>query len=125
MASDVEHDPVHLLLAGSDDLPDPLPTSAVNYAIRVFAQTFAHQSSSIQQGALEQISIYFAGAVGQQNAAKEQAVTINIVLALLLALQHIHDSRSTASISSTRVQTALQELLNVSFHVRRSSQPYY
>lgn len=113
MASDIEHDPEQLLHAGTEDMPDPLATSVINYAIRLFALTFVHQVSSIQQGAIEQIALYLAGAAGQQNAAKEQAVTLNVVLALLLALEEATVTRSTASLNSSHVQKALQELLNV------------
>ena len=120
VASDIEHDPVQLLLSESEDLPDPLATGVINYAIRLFSQTFAHQASSIQQGALEQVALYLAGAVAQQNAAKEQAVTLNVVLALFLALEGATVTRSTASLHSSHVQKALQELLNVRYIVELS-----
>lgn len=112
-----------MLLPDSKDLPDPLATSVVNYAIRLFAQTFVYQASSIQQGALEQIALYLAGAIGQQNAAKEQAITLNVVLALFLALYEATSARSTASLHSSHAQKAFQELLNVStptFNIHRA-----
>lgn len=115
---DIEHDPVELLTAQSGELPDPLATSVVNYAIRLFSQTFLYQSSSIQQGALEQMSIYLAGAVGQQNAAKEQSITLNIVTALLLALGSAQNMRTHPSLTSSGVQKAFQELLNVGHSTR-------
>ena len=96
-------------------MPDPLATSVTNYAIRLFAQTFVHQSSSIQQGALEQVALYLTGAAGQQNVAKQQAVTLNVVLALFLALHEATTARSTISFTSSHVQKAFQELLNVRY----------
>lgn len=97
------------------DFPDPLPTSVVNCAIRLFSQTLALQSPSIQQGALEQISTILAAVRQQNNPAKEQALMVNIIVALLLAVHYASDyTKGNAPFSSPDVQKAIQELLNVS-----------
>ncbi|KAJ8608449.1 hypothetical protein MRB53_039614 [Persea americana] len=93
-------------------------TSAVNAGVRLFAQSLPHQSAKIQEGVLEQVSTLLAPSTAQQSPGRYAALTTNVSVALLLALQPggKDGGLGVGTLRGTESEKAIQELLHVSCH---------
>lgn len=85
-----EHDSVCLYTGhqdNDDSLPDPPATELVNAAIVLFATAFPLQSSTIQEGVLEQLATFLSSSSLHKDPGRKAAVTVNAAMALLSALK--------------------------------------
>lgn len=110
----VEHDPLTLYTDSRGQPSQPLATGVVDSAIRLFATALPLQSARVQQGALEQLSSQRAAGGNAQSPAREIAVSVNVVAAILFALQVACSEASLAAgdMKNARLEKGLQEILH-------------
>ena len=114
-----EHDSVCIYTgrqAESEDLPDPPATELVNAAIVLFATALPLQSSTIQEGVLEQLATFLSSSSLQRDPGRRAAVTVNAAMALLGVLK-VAVSETVAESGDLRqatVERTIEEILRVS-----------
>ena len=113
-----EHDSVCLYTgyqANIELLPDPPATELVNAAIVLFATALPLQSSTIQEGVLEQLATFLSSNSLQRDPGRRAAVTVNAAVALLGMLK-VAVSETVAEPGDLRqptVERTIEEILRV------------
>lgn len=102
--------------ADTENLPDPPATELVNSAIVLFATALPLQSSTIQEGVLEQLATYLSSSSLQRDPGRRAAVTVNAAMALLgmLKVAASETIAESGDLKQPSVERTIEELLRVS-----------
>ncbi|TFY58733.1 hypothetical protein EVJ58_g6238 [Rhodofomes roseus] len=111
------HDPLFLCQRISPDVanqwPEPPPpaTAAVNAAVQLFAQLLPLQDLSVAVRSLTQLVESTGSPKLEKNSGRKAAVSVNAILALVLALRQVNSARSRQVLGSPQVTSLLAPLL--------------
>lgn len=113
-----EHDAILLYSTQAQDRPsalDPPYTGVVNAAIELFAVSLPLQSPKVQESSVEQIATLLSANSLNRNPGRKSAMTVNISVALLYALQVAvkETSFTPGSLKYPATEKIMQELLQV------------
>ena len=109
---------------GIEELPDPPATEVVNSAISLFAMALPLQQAKVQEGSLEQLSMYLSAKSLSRDPGRKAAITVNIALALLNALK-VSSSETSASpgdLKTLPVEKCMDDMLRVGVSYTASCQ---
>lgn len=113
-----EHDSVLLYSVtdrNSGSYSDPPDTEVVNAAIDLFAKALPLQSPKVQESSVEQIAALLSAQSLNRNPGRKSAMTVNVAVALLLALKVAVKETPSASgsLRYSATEKVMQELIQV------------
>ncbi|KKZ66608.1 hypothetical protein EMCG_07722 [[Emmonsia] crescens] len=111
-----EHDSVLLYSVtdrNSGSYSDPPDTEVVNAAIDLFAKALPLQSPKVQESSVEQIAALLSAQSLNRNPGRKSAMTVNVAVALLLALKVAVKETPSASgsLRYSATEKVMQELI--------------